>query len=290
MALVSANTSAIAPDSPGVPILAGGIDWLGCTAPDGNPARDLWYAGRCVVEEERRCGYVPRATKVLGYTGFATTHAFVGRRPDGVYVRLSGSTANEWWRDVLVHAQNVPRIDLQATVHIDPESDSLALGHWLEACEAPARRGRPLSAEVRISNDTGQTFYLGRRQSDAYGRCYDKHAQDPEKWPAGAWRYEVEFHNDAAGAVAGRLADCEAPTTTAVSTVRRWFSARGCHPVIPFTVGEVATSFERDPTTTERQLRWLLRQVAPTMTDLAKRGHAADVASLVTSALDLALN
>lgn len=39
----------------------------------------------------------------------------------------------------------------------------------------------------------GTTLYVGARTDEVFVRVYNKHAEAPEDYPEGAWRYEIEL-------------------------------------------------------------------------------------------------
>lgn len=227
--------------------------------------RNLWEYGRALVREQQRNGFTIRAQRPQGYDGLGCGGVFVGERRDGVMLRLSGAMADGAWQDAVVRSSNVSRIDLQVTVVGDATTANLARRHHAEAIRAARGRGRPPSTALLTKNGAPQTLNIGSRASETYCRCYDKHAESPEDYPAGAWRYEVEYKGDTAAVVASRLVDTNLPTSRALSLVHDVFSRRGTRPFFAPEAPPPGLKWENMVTDQERILRWLQRGVAPTL-------------------------
>lgn len=254
------------PNGGGTPeIWTAGVDWLTATANGGVSRVNLLEYGRQMVREEQRNGNRIKAGAPQGYTGFGAGGCFVGERRDGVMLRLSGSLADGAWADAVARSSNVSRIDLQVTIVGDTKLHNLARRHHAEIRRSVRGTGRPISTALLTKDGTPQTLNLGSRSSDVYCRCYDKHAESPEDYPPGAWRYEVEYKGDTAGVVASRLADTDLPNSRALSLVHRDFSKRGAVPVFASQAPAPGTKWDVPITDKERVLKWLRTGVAPTL-------------------------
>lgn len=253
------------------------VDWLTCTAGAEGKGDALAELGMAVASERERNGAKRRAGTWQGYVGVYSGGDFVGRRQDGVVLRLGGDSAAVWWRSGVQLSSHVSRIDLAATVRpVDPGRD-LASDAYAGLSERPQGRGRPRLAKLIVDNQRGRTLYLGKRTSDAYLRLYDKGIQSKQPEYRGCWRYEVEYKGTLAPQVASTMVHDDAPAARVAALVAQAFTSRAVG--VPFRVddlGEYPRSI-RAPTDDDKRLAWLAAQVKPAVDRLIRDGRRADV-------------
>lgn len=264
-------------------VLAAGVDWLTCTSAIPATAELLGAVGWEITYAEADAGNDLRPFHWKGYEGITAGGSTIGVRHDGTMVRLTSETAAVHWRRCAALASNISRIDLAVTVRLDPEADP-ALEVYENSPADSGERGRRVRKRGNLRDtEGGATTTLGSRNSERYGRLYNKGVESGEERFNNAWRWEVEYKGDTAKVVAREVAsgDVEASAVLALTwdQFRRW----GYPPVWgtnaeipPFTLG-------RKRTDDYRRLEWLRRQVRPVVRHLADKGLLSEV----LAALDL---
>lgn len=169
-----------------------GVDWLEFTAPDGTSPSDA-------------CPWIPQENwedvghGFMGYSKSAmagqTRIAYGGREGMGVHVTLSSTALREcvgMWglADALAPVKwaidndfSVSRIDWAGDVFDNPDFFDLIQSH-LESGEATSRwkTWEPRQKhEIGGKLTPGRTVELGTRNSDSFGRMYDKKAERAAK-------------------------------------------------------------------------------------------------------------
>jgi len=205
-----------------------GVDYLTCTyGPKAKLTRLRHYIARCEALETAH-GNIARNWGMSGYLGYHCGGLEYGWRGDGVIVRLSGPTAQEWWRRFGKLASNCSRIDVQETVIWD-ETIALTLArHWKEM-RAWSKLRKKAPALKLISGELGpETIYSGKRSSDVYLRAYNRFAKTMDHRFRGHLRYEVEFKAERARFVLGELLRSKSADDVCTSHCLEMFRVRGC--------------------------------------------------------------
>jgi hypothetical protein len=216
-----------------------------------------WITGRCAE------GYRQRDWHFEGYAGVATDGCSVGTRYDGLIVRLSSEVARDQAGWLLKWADNVSRLDVQVTTQ-----DEDLTRDWAEYVIRTARNDRRCIAGITRTSEVksypgGHTTYIGTRTSDRYYRCYDKSAESAGVYPAGCWRWEVEYKGARAGIVAERIRTRGDDAETVRAVVEQAYTNYGITlPCSPLPRGWRDTGY-RERTTDERRLDWLTKSVGP---------------------------
>jgi hypothetical protein len=244
-------------------VLASGIDWLTATARPGDQADQLARLAGAILVEERDAGNQQKPWHYKGYSGLAAGGIAYGTRYDGLIARLSGATAARWACPASQLACNVTRADLQVT-WIDQAQDADAAVMRLYRNRADlSGRGRPTDRTILRPETTGPTLYAGRRSSDQFGRIYDKHSEQPEHYPPGAVRAEVEVKGAVARALGTRIGNGSVTGSYVLAFTHNWFGRRGVAlPLAPDSRAELDVA-PRAPTDAERTMDWLAKQVRP---------------------------
>lgn len=264
------------------------IDWLTCTWKREN-ALCGQHIEACLKFEQvmMNDGNIQEMHLWQGYAGRKTGTFFIGEREDGYICRVSGSAAHQAFTAIYRSDMHVSRLDVQVTVWSGANSPTLGLNALQDA--RLAKLGGKVKTPVTITHyedDAGGfTLYLGKRTSRCYARLYNKEAESGDMYYEGAWRYEVELHNQTASNTATELLYGLWPVEEAIaSAVWQYFSSKGVHPSFPNSLAGFEIQLpRRDETTIERSLRWLEEQVRPTVAKLSALGYT----SSVLAALDL---
>jgi DNA relaxase NicK len=247
-----------------------GVDWFTFTLRRDNPAYVDWR-GRC-VDFHSSCvdaGNISRQSTRLGYDGQSTTYSFVGQREADGIVIVSSSTAKAAFRYLWVDGVHVSRLDLQCTVMTVPgaEKPGITARKQATAQNPPSGSVGHRKISARDDNDGGYTLYIGSRSSAYFGRFYDKYAKSPDEYKPGAWRYEVQMHNEVATATCEQLQLMNGSLDGAIaSSVWHWWADRGVTPLFEMPPDNFTIESPRaPPSDLERKLKWLASQVRPTV-------------------------
>lgn len=194
----------------------------------------------------------------------------------GYIMIAQGPPAGDLHRRLIPAASNVSRIDVQVTVELAKPWTRLAKQVYEHSLET-----KRLKTSWIQNSRSGQTVYIGSRNSDQFGRVYDKGVQaGVGKDPGTFWRYEVELKKPRSMVFAESLMSIEEPGKSEAeeiqSFVHKWFYSRGVKPVFNAKSGRLIAEVGRRVTSKEQKLTWLRTQVRPTFQRLMAEGHGKD--------------
>lgn len=257
-----------------------GVDWLTATTNDDVVGK-IWYdvfVALAKVTDPKGVD-TNSGTKMNRYTGVSAPKLFWGGSNRLGFILIARSNvANLAWTKVAMTAKKVTRIDLAVTVHLKRECLGVAARHY-----ALAGKGENAQRKygVVLNSRGGQTCYVGSRQSNFYGRVYDKGAEQGEA-KGFSWRYEVECKSPSnlymVKEMYQRWLDDKPVMVDISEYVWRWFKDRGVSPVFQPKGGQ---AFQLDvqmvSMNDEKRIAWLSKQVKPTVAKLieAGKGQAA---------------
>jgi len=250
-------------------------DWVSVTAKTTLLNTSLQSLGSMLVAQSIAEGNYEREFHWRGYHGTTARHVSWGVRPDGTLLQISGPMAADHWRDAVSVADHVTRLDLQVTAHVDPPTSSLAADLYRDSLAGSGGPGRPVRTYLYVNSDGGATFYLGSPSSAQRGRVYNKEKESENELYADCWRWEVQFRDPPAGPVADDLRRSGATYQRCGSYVREWFARRGAEPGWQSSAVVLPRPGNRAKTDTARSLRWLAREVRPSVDRLRERGLEA---------------
>lgn len=247
-----------------------GVDWITCTARGKDARKPFLAQGEAILKEEAGRGVEITSARLRDYVGWRAPGVYLGtRREDDICV-LSSSHAARLWQSVARHSTNVSRIDLQVTVWTHGEQPTLSRWYYQRLKRAKPSRGRPRSLSLIQTFPQGDTLYVGKRQSDYFGRCYDfasAHSQGP---PRTLWRYEVECKRHLAARHCAGLLGSDSPRSYTESAVAHWYNQRGLqatwsHLESPHSEGDATEAPLRDV------LRWFDTSLSKTVASAIRR-------------------
>jgi DNA relaxase NicK len=260
---------------------------LGCDYISASISRDLpefvevttaWWD---ILHKERLATGLIEDMGMMGYNGMSAGAVFVGSRFDGMFLRISGATADTHLMQYLDAPGRCTRIDFQVTLRYGDAWRLMLNGCRSWATIANERLPLPRRRKVREVNDDdqGHTVYVGARSSTAFGRIYHKWAKDKDRYEPGDLRFEVELHKGFARDAIEKMNNWEGNGYHWMGAfLWDWWKERGIN--IPFiTYDRVSSRWTDvlDDTPLSQKLNWLQTQVAPTARLLADQGHTAEV-------------
>jgi DNA relaxase NicK len=254
-----------------------GVDYIRLTAGDHKPLQ-AWEA--IVLPEllaEMQAGRKIHARSLFGYTGKMGEHAFVGAGDRGCMIQLSGNMAWSRWADAARHSRKCTRIDLQVTRPVDVEPGEYIREMYAMARMARKREGRQPEPQLVDTPSGAKMLTIGSRQSELYGRMYDKFRESKVESYKGTVRWEIEAKGQTAIDLCAWLLENKAEPYVVRHIVREFWDKRG------MTTGWIDSEVDSmsHPTTRTRtddtKLAWISTQVAPAMRVLFEHGRASDV-------------
>lgn len=248
-----------------------GVDYITCTALRDFDAQPMREKACELLESEIAAGNQLLKWKGQGYVGFQAGGVVYGVRHDSVIVRLSSDVARDHWREAYETANNITRLDLQTTVALSPRAPEIIKELHTESKASKPKRGRPPERTLITSLKGGDSYYIGRRSSDAYMRLYDK-GREQGSSPAGEFvRYEIEFKGDRAQGLAKNLYAVESEQAACYEVITQRYLAAGVRvPVEPqeFEKGAKERLVPLSPRrhcTRSRKVDWLKVAVRPSV-------------------------
>jgi len=258
-------------------VVEAGVDWL--TARERRPveARALIETGKALAHEQLAEGYPSKDWGWYGFQGKATGAVRWGTGDRGAVLIVSGPAAHKHLRGLRHQAQTITRIDLCATVRINPPSRGVSTEHYTTAVGLYQQRDGYPKPSMWVGSDGGITFYLGDRSSAYFGRVYDKAMESKSPAYEACWRYEVECKAAVADCVASLAAKAPDLVSHCAGYVWGWFHSRGITPryTYPDAYHHAASPLKEQ--TDANTLGWLTRAVAPSVKSLLTRGLAQEV-------------
>jgi Replication initiation factor len=250
-------------------VVTAGVDWVTATAgPDR--ARGLLLLGEELIEEQRKEHNRVRPWQAHGYRGWISGAVSVGARADGSVLRVTGGDAARHFQRVEGAADNLSRVDVQASVYLGGRVDAVVKHHATQA-ERALRGSQTARRSLALINTFGRgdTLYIGSRSSNYYGRVYNKHRESGEAQDLGVIRYELEAKNEGADRVRGALRAAPSQAEEAVSIVRRWYRVRGVIAHVDARTAGILSPVGRRHREVLERLTWLQKGVRPSVRRLS---------------------
>jgi hypothetical protein len=203
----------------------------------------------------------------------------------------SGLAADHWW-SLYPFSTNCSRIDLQFTVNSGRPVKHVLLKVWKDAIDESQKRKRALKLKQILSPGQPETVMIGSRQSERYGRAYDKGVESGLDHYAGCVRFEGEFKGSWAKRVCRALATKPRERHAVVPFVLDFFSKNGVS--VQSALGGSALSYKALETlvctypsdsrgtvskSKARSLRWLQVSCRPVVQRLIAAGLSKELYS-----------
>lgn len=259
-----------------VEMLDCGIDYITVTATDPPKSKTLRDIGYELIEKEAEAGNPVKKWRGLGYAGLFCGSASVGVGEQGVLVRLSSGLARDEWKEPFFYSMNCTRLDVQVTLREQRSADEVLREQWAAIGLKRNTMVRPPKAKEVSSHSRMETIMLGVRQSDRYGRIYDKGLESGLPELDRAVRFELETKNAVAKNLARYLAQSKDLSADVGREISRFLQKRGGRLPIAVSSAEGAPCPRSAPRRLEK-LAWLQRCVKPIISDYVRRGRLQEV-------------
>lgn len=253
------------------------IDWVTATSNRDEHGTVWWehyvnYRRRAMEEGDEERSYNNGF-----YAGVRIGHMQWGYSDHLGYILIcSSEEAERQWSIMMPAKHRITRLDLCVDLEY-PEPIMLARINHRKRESLPSTKIPVYS--LWENSRGGSTFYVGSRQSQQFGRLYDKGIESGRRDQGLMWRAEVEIKKPLSGKIAQELADM--PTLKRKEAILQfvlgWFNKRfvelgvKSEESIPMVL---ATS--KRITTNEKRLTWLRSQVAPTIHRLMDAGMGTE--------------
>ena len=259
-----------------------GVDYLtvvGHSTESIDQMREIAFA---LMEVEISEGMFSRPLGFAGYEGFQVGSVYYGERADGCIVRVGGNLAAAHYQRLLKVSDNVTRIDLQSTCRLEGNVSRFIRGLFTTHKNYSNKFKRAPKPSLFIGRDESCTMYSGSRQSDRYGRIYDKGLESGLSQFQNCVRFEVEFKGKRARRLAYSLGQRVIKFSELSASVWSFFSNRGVlikfRSVFSNSREILISSLSRARTPDcARVLEWLQRSVRPSVSRLLHGGLLGSV-------------
>lgn len=257
-------------------ILEVGVDWITAVALSKEAREELEPKCAVMLDHEHQCGNDLTPWRFAGYEGFKSGGVQFGTRYDSCCVRVSGATADDYWRQLWRDCEKVTRLDVQVTVRTTlPVARAIGVVHRCALRESAKRKDGARVTMIR-SNDGGCTVYLGSRQSEVFGRVYTKGFESQLDHYDGTLRFEVEIKGSLCHDLLRRMCRDSNEIAAVAGYICGFFSKRGVELEIP-SVNKYTARVSRPASDDETRLAWLAVQVRPSIETLVHHGRLASV-------------
>lgn len=253
------------------------LDWLTFTSVTKEYSRKLYMVGLKIRMDERLKWEDKKEWSAMGYTGYSCGHLKYGERANEESILiLSGEAAHTHGFRANLQPERVTRVDVQVTVRIKPPNRHAAamVMDNLRARYAHSNRRPFLNL---IQSDSGDTVYVGRRDSEVSLRFYDRSMKMLQTVLGSCWRYEVQYRRKKAKAAYALIKEHSEPNLAVLGLVTAEFKKRHIIPGFGASSDIVAIEMGREVTTTEGKLKWLTKCVAPVVSQLVMAGFEQEV-------------
>jgi DNA relaxase NicK len=268
---------------PSIERVMAGIDWISATLPIEAEGYQEWV-GRAYgcLEVLRKEGNIFETRKMQGYEGHSVGNCFVGQREDGAFCQITGERADTFYKELIHPKVRIPRLDVQITVQtteldetIGEEAFNAATSH---DSQLPLFKRRNIDRWT--SKNGGYTLYVGSASADKRLRLYNKSAQSEDVRYTRCWRYEVVLRNNHSDEMFRSIVSKASEATNFIVSYVSYFcrergiTIRNLEYVTPVGLVRVVEI----PTDVERKLKWLAKQVKPTLRKLSELGYGDEAA------------
>lgn len=266
-------------------LMEAGVDYVTITEKNA----EVWAAMVAALEVNEipnleGMGHTWESKRTMGYNGSQIGPLFLGVRKDSSMLRCSGA----WAANVLFALKwagfepHVTRVDLQATVVF--EGDRMlyaeeAKAQVLHYQETTPKRSHPNVTLISTAG-RGDTLQIGARSSEVFCRIYDKWREQDLDYEPYAWRFEVECKGSVAQDAARALVTAQEWRYEVLAMVRGTFEQRGVREPLLTSAKVTNLASKKHETNDEKRLKWIEKDVAPTIRRLWDHGYQEELLAL----------
>lgn len=261
-------------------VMNAGVDYVTVSGRASGNALSLERWASDVLAQKRIAGERVRPAIRFGFRGHCSDHLFSGSNETGSVVIISGPECVPLAGEAITRSDNVSRLDLQTTVWCHGEQPHLGCELYSRTRARYAQSRTKRTCGLLQMHPKGQTFTLGKRISDCYGRVYDKATEAHLGPPRTVWRYEFELKRKVAQRLAHAYVNSGCSSSWVTAQVHSLYSVRGVDPTFrPASAHEdVDLCFLRAPSA---RLRWFRESVRPAVaTAIKTQGLGATLKAL----------
>lgn len=252
------------------------VDYITLTSNHFKSTNLLLNKAQIALQQQKRQGNIISAWGMAGFKGFRAGQLECGQRGHEGLVRLSGSYAAADWFDFYQLADNVTRIDVQATVRTDGPVTPLIIREHKRAKRHKTREKQTHAITLWQSDDGGATLYLGSRSSEVYCRIYNKAVESGLDHYEQCARWELEFKGDHAKLCARILTDGGLVSAHVVSILNEYLARRGCS-LVTSDGSRQPISCSQKRSDMQKTFRWLHDSVSPSIIYWSDRGYLREI-------------
>jgi len=253
-----------------------GVDYLTCSYNDTVDGTRLSFFLNRIIASEQKEGNFLKKWGFNGYLGHQVGGLEFGTRHDGLLVKLSGPTAQRWWRRLGYMSTNCSRIDLQETFQYETDPRRVVERQFKRMRRLWSTKKRWPEPKMISGAMGGQTVYSGERVSDVFLRCYHRGDRKGCEDAMGHVRYEVELKNDRARQTLNWLVHMRKIEGAVRAECAQWFAVRGAW--YPESLSAPCLyRHSRRLDDAQRRLAWLHAAVKPSVQRLLEAGYLNEV-------------
>jgi DNA relaxase NicK len=265
-------------------VLESQVDWLTCSGYSQTNRHELADLAVELSQPEIAAGNKLQRFELNGYKGFRSGRVRCGSRENATLLQLSGQVAEDNLALAAHFADHITRVDLAVTARTPILDETVgANAYQLASWHYEQHPNSALPWRVQDAA-TGETVYLGSRESDAFGRLYNKSAESLARgdsvnaeWYRNCWRYEVEYKGSLAASAVLLLNRAGHRAAHTQGTVFEYFSAHGVEPIFGHDDNRVLRPGFSRRSDYDTRLAWFQRSVAPAIAWCLDNGDQAKV-------------
>lgn len=262
-------------------VVGAGVDWLTITAVDDDTSINLGTIKDRILQDEQFKGVIPEKWGSMGYRGQNWGPMKLGvRNQHEAILILSGNICSSALCWTEIDPDRVKRVDLQVTVGLKMPSPNYALTLY-QLLPTLTEFSRYVKMMKYISSFTGDTLYIGKRGRSHLLRIYDKSMDCGYRKTGYAWRFEMEYRNDAAKQVVRRLNEKNDKQGYILGQVTAELSKRSIKSSFGATSVIDAIEVSASVATAETKLDWLSRCVSPVVMKLLSLGYEEEIIDML---------
>lgn len=253
-----------------------GVDYITVTATRPPRSATLYDVAKEHLQREAEEGNEVRRWKGLTYSGYICGSVQLGTGPQGTIARVTGGTAKEAWRELYHWSSKCTRIDVQATIRVEGDPADRIQQDWETVCARWAELKNAKEPKLRVGPLGPETIEIGSRQSERFGRIYDKRKESKLDHYQQAVRFEVEYKGSLAGVVSRALI-AEAPAVAAtIPHISSFFRRYRVELPVQMHVSSLISAPRKESDATKK-IRYLHTSIRPLVQFLISRGMEPEV-------------